>query len=114
MLGRKKLCSGLINIHYVKDGIHSCHVLKSEILVVKNHPLITMLLRHMLYVGEHTYWYDNLTTIGEHDTELATHIEIKPLDSNVYRRYLEVIDYQLFAFNTVEKWIGSYLWVYGK
>ena len=28
--------------------------------------------------------------------------------------YLEVIDYQLFAFNTVEKWIGSYLWVYGK
>ena len=28
--------------------------------------------------------------------------------------YLEVIDYQLFAVNTVEKWIGSYLWVYGK
>ena len=28
--------------------------------------------------------------------------------------YLEVIDYQLFAFNTVEKWIGSYLWVHGK
>ena len=88
MLGRKKLCSGLINIHYVKDGIHSCHVLKSEILVVKNHPLITMLLRHMLYVGEHTYWYDNLTTIGEHDTELATHIEIKPLDTNIYIRNL--------------------------
>ena len=84
----KKLCSGLINIHYVKDGIHSCHVLKSEILVVKNHPLITMLLRHMLYVGGHTYWYDNLTTIGEHDTELATHIEIKPLDSNIYIRNL--------------------------
>ena len=28
--------------------------------------------------------------------------------------YLEVIDYQLFAVNTVEKWIGCYLWVYGK
>ena len=42
----------------------------------------------MLYVGEHTYWYDNLTTIGEHDTELATHIEIKPLDSNIYIRNL--------------------------
>ena len=28
--------------------------------------------------------------------------------------YLEVIDYQLFAVNTVEKWIGSYLWIYGK
>ena len=28
--------------------------------------------------------------------------------------YLEVIDYQLFVVNTVEKWIGSYLWVYGK
>ena len=28
--------------------------------------------------------------------------------------YLEVIDYQLFAVNTVEKWIGFYLWVYGK
>ena len=25
--------------------------------------------------------------------------------------YLEVIDYQLFAVNTVEKWIGYYLWV---
>ena len=29
-------------------------------------------------------------------------------------RYLEVVDYQLFAVNTVEKWIGCYLWVYGK
>ena len=28
--------------------------------------------------------------------------------------YLEVIDYQLFVVNTVEKWIGCYLWVYGK
>ena len=28
--------------------------------------------------------------------------------------YLEVVDYQLFAVNTVEKWIGCYLWVYGK
>ena len=34
--------------------------------------------------------------------------------SPVHSLYLEVIDYQLFAFNTVEKWIGSYLWVYGK
>ena len=25
-----------------------------------------------------------------------------------------MIDYQLFAVNTVEKWIGCYLWVYGK
>ena len=32
----------------------------------------------------------------------------------IHLSYLEVIDYQLFAFNTVEKWIGSYLWVYGK
>ena len=30
------------------------------------------------------------------------------------RMYLEVIDYQLFVVNTVEKWIGFYLWVYGK
>ncbi len=29
-------------------------------------------------------------------------------------QYLEVVDYQLFAVNTVEKWIGCYLWVYGK
>ena len=28
--------------------------------------------------------------------------------------YLEVIDSQLFAVNTVEKWIGFYLWVNGK
>ena len=30
------------------------------------------------------------------------------------KQYLEVTDYQLFAVNTVEKWIGFYLWVYGK
>ena len=35
---------------------------------------------------------------------------VNPLQS----LYFEVIDYQLFAVNTVEKWIGSYLWVYGK
>ena len=29
-------------------------------------------------------------------------------------QYLEVIDYQLFVVNTVEKWIGFYLWVHGK
>ena len=29
-------------------------------------------------------------------------------------QYLEVIDYQLFAVNTVEKRIGYYLWGYGK
>ena len=28
--------------------------------------------------------------------------------------YLEVIVYQLFVVNTVEKWIGFYLWVHGK
>ena len=32
----------------------------------------------------------------------------------LYIQYLEVIDYQLFVVNTVEKWIGCYLWVYGK
>mgnify|MGYP001633064521 FL=1 len=37
-------------------------------------------------------------------------MDVKPLQS----AYLEVIDYQLFAVNTVEKWIGSYLWIYGK
>ena len=36
--------------------------------------------------------------------------DIKPLQF----WYLEVIDYQLFVVNTVEKWIGCYLWVYGK
>ena len=28
--------------------------------------------------------------------------------------YLEVIDSQLFAVNTVERWIECYLWIYGK
>ena len=28
--------------------------------------------------------------------------------------YLEAIDSQLFIVITVEKWIGCYLWVYGK
>ena len=36
--------------------------------------------------------------------------DVKPLQL----KYLEVIDYQLFVVNTVEKWIGCYLWVYGK
>ena len=34
--------------------------------------------------------------------------------SDLQPPYLEVIDYQLFVVNTVEKWIGCYLWVYGK
>lgn len=33
---------------------------------------------------------------------------------DLHSKYLEVVDYQLFAVNTVEKWIGCYLWVYGK
>ena len=36
--------------------------------------------------------------------------EVRPLQPE----YLEVIDYQLFAVNTVEKRIGYYLWGYGK
>ncbi|MCI6828696.1 MAG: hypothetical protein MR924_05475, partial [Prevotella sp.] len=36
--------------------------------------------------------------------------ETRPLQPE----YLEVIDYQLFAVNTVEKRIGYYLWGYGK
>lgn len=36
------------------------------------------------------------------------------LASSSHHPYLEVIDYQLFVVNTVEKWIGCYLWVYGK
>ena len=44
----------------------------------------------------------------------VTLLEITRLLKDLHLEYLEVIDYQLFAFNTVEKWIGSYLWVYGK
>ena len=36
------------------------------------------------------------------------------VSNEVQPEYLELVDYQLFAVNTVEKWIGSYLWVYGK
>ena len=43
-------------------------------------------------------------------TELPMQTEVRPEQ----HQYLEVIDYQLFAVNTVEKWIGSYLWIYGK
>ena len=43
-------------------------------------------------------------------TEFGMVIDVKPLQE----LYLEVIDYQLFAVNTVEKWIGFYLWVHGK
>ena len=43
-------------------------------------------------------------------TELGMVTDFKPLQ----REYLEVIDYQLFAVNTVEKRIGYYLWGYGK
>ena len=38
-------------------------------------------------------------------------IEFLELNDNPY---LDVVDYQLFAVNTVEKWIGCHLWVYGK
>ena len=43
-------------------------------------------------------------------TEFGMVIDVKPEQPE----YLEVIDYQLFVVNTVEKWIGCYLWVYGK
>ena len=43
-------------------------------------------------------------------TELGMVMEVKP----VQPEYLDVVDYQLFAVNTVEKWIGCHLWVYGK
>ena len=43
-------------------------------------------------------------------TEFGMVIDVKP----EHPSYLEVIDYQLFVVNTVEKWIGCYLWVYGK
>ena len=43
-------------------------------------------------------------------TEFGIVTDVKPLHFS----YLEVIVYQLFAVNTVEKWIGFYLWVYGK
>ena len=38
-------------------------------------------------------------------TELGIVIDVKPLQPE----YLEVVDYQLFVVNTVEKWIGFYL-----
>ena len=34
--------------------------------------------------------------------------------SELQLKYLEITDYQLFAVNTVERWIGFYLKVYGK
>ena len=43
-------------------------------------------------------------------TEFGIVTDVKPLQYS----YLEVIDYQLFVVNTVEKWIVCYLWVYGK
>ena len=43
-------------------------------------------------------------------TDLPIVTEVKPEHSE----YLDVVDYQLFAVNTVEKWIGCHLWVYGK
>ena len=43
-------------------------------------------------------------------TDEGTFMHVRPLQYE----YLEVVDYQLFAVNTVEKWIGCYLWVYGK
>ena len=47
---------------------------------------------------------------------LLDHIDGHITDNDMYYilLYLEVIDYQLFAVNTVEKWIGFYLWVHGK
>lgn len=42
------------------------------------------------------------------------HQRLRKIKNKKHNKYLEVIDYQLFAVNTVEKWIGSYLWVYRK
>ena len=43
-------------------------------------------------------------------TEFGIVTDVKLL----HNKYLEVNDYQLFVVNTVEKWIGFYLWVHGK
>ena len=64
-------------------------------------PLKYMLLRLKLHMKQFS---------PNEVTDEGIMIDVKLLQS----AYLEVIDYQLFAFNTVEKWIGSYLWVHGK
>ena len=43
-------------------------------------------------------------------TELGIVTEVRPVQSS----FVAHIDNQRVAYNTVEKWIGCYLWVYGK
>ena len=88
IIGRRRIWSCFCHVHDVEDGINPCHVLESEILMIENHPLITMLQRHFLDVGKHADRHDNLTAIGKQHAELATHIEVEALDSYCQVGYL--------------------------
>ena len=95
-------------------------------IIVSEHPFIKVLVAVSIMALQ-------LSRESYFGLPLSTLIDVKPLQPKkasspidvtlpgmvrdvrpMQPRYLEVIDYQLFAVNTVEKRIGYYLWGYGK
>ena len=71
-------------VHYICNGIHTSHILKSEILIIKYIPLIAFLYRHGRYILEHRNWHYDFTAICKIDRHLSTFLsEIQSFDSDI-------------------------------
>ena len=72
------------DMEYVFNRVDSAVVLESKILVIQNHPILALLTVETLYVGEHTNWHHNHTTICQihrHHPSFLSKIEF--LDSKI-------------------------------
>ena len=80
----------------------------ANLLLLENAELLTVI---MLDGNVNSLMSQPLKELEEMDVRLSERFTSRIL---LQELYLEVIDYQLFAVNTVEKRIGYYLWGYGK
>ena len=81
---QKGVESVLSDMEYVFNRVDSAVVLESKILVIQNHPILALLTVETLYVGEHTNWHHNHTTICQihcHHPSFFSKIEF--LDSKI-------------------------------
>lgn len=89
----------------------------SERFVFTNclHPRKAFFLIEIMLLGNITFFKESHPEKALFPiTSSFVHSERSTVSTFLQPEYLEVIDYQLFVVNTVEKWIGCYLWVYGK
>ena len=64
--------NALCDFQQVKYGINARHVLEGEVLVVEHHPLLALLDRHVLDVGEEGNGDEHFSSVGQTGQHLAT------------------------------------------